>query len=105
MTLSDGEPDDFIGVDEVIDGDLIGVGNVIPNPTQGETMIPYVMNSPTDIKVSVFSLLGQQLINFNQNSEVGVNYIKFDVTGWTPGMYIVVIEVDGEQVTRKVVVR
>ena len=105
MTLSDGEPDDFIGIDETIDSDLIGVGNVIPNPTQGETMIPYVMNAPTDLKVSVYSLLGQQLMNFNQASEVGINYIKFDVSGWTPGMYIVAIEINGEQITRKVVVR
>ena len=81
------------------------VGNVIPNPTQGETMIPYVMNAPTDLKVSVYSLLGQQLMNFNQASEVGINYIKFDVSGWTPGMYIVAIEINGEQITRKVVVR
>ncbi len=105
MKASTGEPDDFIGVNEEVASDLIGVGNVIPNPTSGVTQIPYVMNSPADIKVSVYSLLGQQLLNFNQNSEVGINYINFDVSGWTAGMYIVTIDVNGEQVTRKVVVR
>jgi hypothetical protein len=105
MELSEGEADDFIGVNEDKLSDLIGVGNVIPNPTNGMTQIPYVMNAPSDIKVSVYSLLGQQLLGFDQSSETGINYIDFDVTGWTAGMYIVNIEVNGEQVTRKVVVR
>jgi hypothetical protein len=97
--------DIFIGIEEDELNGLIGVGNVIPNPSSGETMIPYVMNDPSNVHVSIYSMLGQQLLHFEQTSEQGINQIKFDVTGWSPGMYIVAIEVQGELITRKVIVK
>ena len=105
MKRTNDESDIFIGVEEDNMNGLLGVGNVIPNPSTGETMIPYVMNNPSNVRVSIYSMVGQQLLSFEQESEPGVNQIKFDVTGWAPGMYVVAIEVDGERVTRKVVVQ
>jgi hypothetical protein len=99
------EPDIFIGVEENIPEGLVGIGNVVPNPTTGETMIPYVMNNPSNVRVSIYSIVGQQLMNFEQQSEEGINQIRFDVSGWSPGMYIVTIEVQGQVTTRKVIVR
>jgi hypothetical protein len=106
FSKSNEEAEIFIGVDEDdLSGALAGIGNVIPNPTTGETMIPYIMNDPANVRVTIYSMIGQQLLNFEQTSNQGINQIKFDVSGWSPGMYIVAIEVDGQQTTRKVIVR
>lgn len=99
------ESDIFIGIEEDSPEGLVGIGNVIPNPSTGETMIPYIMNNPSNVRVNIYSMIGQQVMNFEQPSEQGINQIKFDVTGWSPGMYIVTIEIDGTITTRKVVVR
>ena len=84
---------------------MVGIGNVVPNPTTGETMIPYIMNNPSDVRVSIYNMVGQQFMNFEQQSEEGMNQIRFDVSGWKAGMYIIAIEVEGQITTRKVIVR
>ena len=99
------EADIFIGLEEDIPEGLVGIGNVVPNPTTGETMIPYIMNNPSDVRVSIYNMVGQQFMNFEQQSEEGMNQIRFDVSGWKAGMYIIAIEVEGQITTRKVIVR
>ncbi len=98
-------PDDFIGVEEMNSLDFIDVGNIIPNPSNGLTRIPYFMNTPADLKVSIYNMLGQEMLSFADRSEIGVNSLEFDVTGWAPGMYVVAIQVNGEQITKKMMVR
>ena len=105
MNASSGIPDDFIGISELNESDYIDVGNIIPNPSNGFTRIPYYLSTASDVKVSVYNTIGQQMIDFVQPSAHGVNSIEFDVTGWAPGLYIVAIDVNGERVTRKLMVR
>lgn len=99
------DPDQFIGIDEPVVSDLIGVGNIIPNPSTGSTEIHYVMNSPKDVKMTIYNMFGQQLYNHRQASTSGINTLNFDVTGWAAGMYIVTIEVEGEIITKKLMVK
>lgn len=104
ITRTNKETDIFIGVEEEMPQGLVGIGNVIPNPTSGVTIIPYVMNDPAPVKVNIYNVLGQLLNQFEQQSQQGLNQVEFDVTNWKPGMYVVSIEVNGEVTTRKVIV-
>ena len=105
MTASSGIPNDFISIDELNNSSFIDIGNVIPNPSNGETRIPYYLAHGEEVNMTVYNSLGQQMLNINQQSEHGVNMIHFDVTGWTPGLYVIAIDVHGERVTRKMMVR
>ena len=99
-----GAKDVFIGVDD-FNKTLVGIGNLIPNPSSGFTYVPIITASTGDIKVIAYNMVGQVMMDETYHYESGEGRIDFDVTTWTPGVYIVAFELEGTIHTRKLVVQ
>jgi hypothetical protein len=76
--------------------ETLGINNVTtsetiviyPNPTNGTT---YIATETTDIKtISVFSITGQQLIQFESNFET----VKVDLNNYEAGTYLIKIKLN-----------
>jgi hypothetical protein len=67
-----------------------------PNPTKNNLFIETALNS--EINVSVINVLGKEVIN----SKVSNNAVN--ITGLTPGMYIVKISEEGKTATKKLII-
>ncbi len=77
---------------------LAEVINLYPNPTNGKITI----SSPEKVNnIKVYSLLGQQVANFNP----GNNQFTIDLSEVEPGIYFVNINANGTLVTKKLTVR
>ena len=73
-----------------------------PNPFNPDTKIRYVIPKSAVVKIKVFDLLGREaatLINGFQNS--GEHETIFNATGFSSGVYIYSIYVDGVQLSTK----
>jgi photosystem II stability/assembly factor-like uncharacterized protein len=73
-----------------------------PNPFNPETKIRYTIVKSAFVKIKVFDLLGREvtsLINGYQSS--GVHETKFNASGFTSGIYIYSIFVDGALLSSK----
>ncbi len=103
LAVTSDRSDWYIGIDDQTFGD-IGIGNVIPNPTSGETYVPLVMSKSGTVNVSAYNMLGQQVMQKSQEYEVGENRVDFNVSLWETGVYFVVFEFEGTQYTRKLIV-
>ena len=64
-----------------------------PNPFNSTTTIEYVVPHPGIIRFSVYSLDCRQIFSSHlRNEKGGDNYIKFDCSGLSSGVYLYVIE-------------
>ncbi len=77
---------------------LAGAINMYPNPSNGKITI----SSPEKVNnVKIYSLLGQQVANFN----AGSSQFTLDLSDVEPGIYFVNINVKGIPVTKKLTIR
>lgn len=83
---------------------LSDVLSIYPNPTDGVFAIIFDMQQSRDVKIEVLNILGDQLFNKAFN-EVQSQTIEFDLSQMAAGVYFVNIQSEGEQLTKKVVVR
>jgi hypothetical protein len=67
-----------------------------PNPAKNNLFIETALNS--DINVSIINVLGKEVIN----SKVSNNAVN--ISGLTPGMYIVKITEEGKTSTKKLII-
>ena len=104
LTATTDKPEWTIGIDDQNLGN-IGIGNVIPNPSSGETYIPFIMNKFGNVRVTAVNLLGQTMMSVDQDYELGENRVDFDVRLWAKGVYFIVFEFEGMQHTRKMIVQ
>jgi len=82
----------------------IGIGSVIPNPSSGDTYVPFVMTKNGTVSVSAYNMIGQVVMETAHEYEVGENRVDFNVSAWSPGVYFVLFEFEGTQYTRKLIV-
>ena len=92
-----------IGIDDDILGD-IGIGAVIPNPTSGDTYVPFIMNKSGVVNIMAYNMLGQTVMQDSHEYEIGENRADFNVSTWEPGVYFMVFEFEGTRYTRKLIV-
>lgn len=80
-----------------------GEVTMYPNPTSGVVFLTYPGNAE-ELLVSVFSLDGKQI--FQQEVVVGNNaQVEVDLTGNTPGVYMLRLEKDGESVNKRFILK
>ncbi len=78
-----------------IDGNPLANLVIYPNPSAGIFNISYEGNGTLEIEV--FDLNGKQIIKSNRNS--------IDLSRYPSGIYIAKIQIDGQQVVKKLVLR
>ena len=80
------------------------IEDLYPIPTKNHLNIR--LHSP-DVGVlqwKVLNIHGQEIFHSTSNVNSGLQELKLDVNDWSGGVYILKVEMNGEQVTRKVVV-
>ncbi|WP_346857051.1 HYR domain-containing protein [uncultured Draconibacterium sp.] len=82
----------------------IGAGsfelNLYPNPTKGLVTVELQERSATDIEIKVMNVSGAEVFrkNFGANDK-----IQFNLSDQVSGMYMVLIEADGQRVVKKLI--
>ncbi|NQV03630.1 MAG: M20/M25/M40 family metallo-hydrolase [Bacteroidia bacterium] len=75
-----------------------------PNPFSGETTIPFMVDKPTHVNLSVYSLKGIRVAELvNTKLESGYYTINFSSSRLPSGLYQVVLQTDRSLYTRKIV--
>ncbi len=95
--------EDGVSVSEV-SGDNVTLGQNVPNPADGLTSIPFTMESPGVVKLTVVNLLGEVLINDQVQGKRGQNTVKLDVGQLDSGIYLYSIETKGKKLTKRLVI-
>ncbi|MDR9373334.1 MAG: T9SS type A sorting domain-containing protein [Schleiferiaceae bacterium] len=103
--MSEETPEYVIGTEEHTPLPDRFIGQLHPNPTSDVTRIPYYVESAEPIEVVVTNMMGQQVYRDTKVLRGGAGQMAFETFDWGAGVYFVNINVDGEKVTRKLVVQ
>ena len=73
-----------------------------PNPFNPSTTIKYELSRTSDVRLSVFDLLGREVsVLVNERSEAGVHEVKFDRSNLASGVYFYRLQAGNFVQTRK----
>ena len=77
--------------------------NIYPNPAHDYFIVEG--NNNTNFQIVVYDILGKEmLVISNENLIAGEHKINFDTSGFPNGIYFVKLNVNGEQLTKKLIV-
>ncbi len=87
-----------------VENNGLSIGNVYPNPTNGQTNVNYTLANESAVSIKVVDVTGKVVYTSNQGSQVAGNHkVSFDASSFTNGVYYVTINTDGTQVTKKLI--
>ncbi|MBL7137982.1 MAG: T9SS type A sorting domain-containing protein [Bacteroidales bacterium] len=96
----------FVGIPGVTEPSGFVVSQNYPNPATQSTQFEIRMEKTATVSVSILNIVGKTLKRMElgrMNS--GTQVISLDLSGLTKGMYTYCVEVDGERITRKMMVQ
>ncbi|MGD8780191.1 MAG: cellulase family glycosylhydrolase [Ignavibacteria bacterium] len=83
----------------------VGCLNVFPNPAYASTEIRLFLNDAEHDDVSVYNILGQEVVRFNNlNLMRGENRINWNTGNLSTGIYFIKVNINNQVLTRKVMV-
>lgn len=90
---------------------VVGVQNAIPgltfevapNPFSGQTAVNYALTEAADISISVYNLLGARMQTVVSGPLAAGSYQQRIGSGLAAGSYLLVFEVNGKQMSRRIV--
>jgi len=81
------------------------VGPVFPNPASNQTSFELKIAAAARVSVRISDFTGQQMMSMDQGEMApGRHQISLDVSRLTPGIYFYTVSINGEKVTRKMIV-
>jgi hypothetical protein len=96
-------PIGYVGMgDIVIDG--FSVGQNIPNPANGITLIPVYIPNSGEMMYRVSNSLGQTIYTSKKNGVSGQNHIALDTEPLEAGIYFYSVEYNGAVITRLMII-
>jgi len=87
------------GIEEAYFSNFI---DLYPNPTTGLVNIKYDLNNSDSFNISVFNMVGEQVINAGSNQLNGSNELTLDLSGQLEGIYFVRFENEEGIATKKI---
>ncbi|NNE56131.1 MAG: T9SS type A sorting domain-containing protein, partial [Flavobacteriales bacterium] len=91
-----------VGIEEI---EALASLEVYPNPTNEVLNVTFELNTHAEIVVSLVDQLGQIVLAEEVNSAVGAsNRLELNVASLSSGLYFVQFQVDGQQLSKKVIV-
>ena len=92
----------IVGIEEF---SLINSFNLYPNPSNATTKISFSMIENTPVSIYISDILGKMVFqNVDFSAKRGENFITFDVSLWSPGIYQLNFRVDGQYQVIKFIV-
>ncbi|MEO0162588.1 MAG: T9SS type A sorting domain-containing protein [candidate division WOR-3 bacterium] len=78
---------------------------IIPNPVSGQTEIIYTTPKSGDVSIQLYSVDGRMVQTIDQKyKEGGKHRMVLSVREFTSGIYVVILNVDNQRTTGKLVV-
>ena len=91
-----------VGIEELT---LVKSFNLYPNPSNATTKISFSMIKNTPVSIYISDILGKMVYqNVDFPAKRGANFITFDVSLWSPGIYQLNFGVDGQYQVIKFIV-
>jgi PKD repeat protein len=75
--------------------DDIYVGNPLPNPTDGDIVLPITLNKDIDFTISIYNSVGK--IQYEETTKKGIeglNFVKLNTSSYARGAYIIKLMID-----------
>jgi len=74
-----------------------------PNPLRSSATVAYQLEQPADVQLAVYDVLGRRVALLAEGrTPVGTHRATFDGAGLASGVYLVVLEADGQRQSKKV---
>lgn len=80
------------------------IGELSPNPSNTTTHLPLFNAQAKVVRVDIVNVLGQPIMRKDYDLQRGSSTLVFDVLDYAPGIYFVNLNIDGQRVTRKLIV-
>ena len=80
----------------------ISVSNPIPNPTDGDIILPITLNRDLDYTIAIYNSIGQ--IQYEETTKKGIeglNFVTLPTSSYARGCYIIKIMIDGKVFIKK----
>lgn len=90
-----------VGIEEI---EGLSELNVFPNPANTEVTLSFNLDRAVKANVYVQDVTGKLVMSRNVKAGVDGNRVSLDVSALAPGMYEMVLEVEGARTSRKIVV-
>jgi len=75
-----------------------------PNPFNPVTQIKFALAKTSDVRLSVYNISGQKIVELaNGTINAGYHTVDFDGSRFNSGVYYYMLEVDGRNITKKMV--
>jgi hypothetical protein len=81
------------------------IGELSPNPTADVTHLPIFVGQAQGASVAIYNVIGQKVYDNSYDLSGGTNTLVFETIGWKAGIYFVNINIAGQRLTRKLVVK
>lgn len=79
--------------------------NLLPNPLSEKGHIYYETSSERQVQLEVFSIQGRRMLETVLPASNGTGVHQIDVSGWTPGIYVIRLYNEEVATTRRMMVR
>jgi N-acetylneuraminic acid mutarotase len=92
-----------VGIDEMCE--IPPALHIYPNPAHGLTTLAYSVQSPGQVRLEIYDMLGKRVtIQLNKFKVPGEYEIPFDTGGFEPGIYLCNLTTASERITVKLMV-
>lgn len=79
-------------------------GNIVPNPTTGQTSINYKLDNASTVSVKVLDITGKVVYVSNEGTKTsGSHTVSLDAANYTSGLYYVTVTTENGQVSKKLI--
>ncbi|MBI1315972.1 T9SS type A sorting domain-containing protein [bacterium] len=93
----------YVGLEEQIIAQ-IELSELYPNPTRDWTRFDFNLKQRSEVRVTAFNLYGQVLHSTAESFAPGAHSMEIPTQGWAKGMYMVLIEVDGARIAKRLLI-
>jgi hypothetical protein len=89
-----------------VDAKNFALGQNVPNPVSGVTSIDYSLTQNASVSFEVLDLTGKHIFSSNEGRKAAGSYaVSFDASELAAGMYSYSLVVNGEKLTKRMIVR
>ncbi len=91
-----------VNIDEKDNSEAITI-NAYPNPFSTSTTIEYTVKQPTDVQISIYNYLGEQIDIIQQKLSSGKQQVEWNTNGLPSGVYFCVLKTREGTQTKKII--